>query len=329
MSFTRRFGFLILSLALLNGCASKQPKPIPPLPVLPSPSGASTPKNPLPPEDPTANLPPSSQVGEAGSGEGGKAERTVALVLGGAGVASFATVGILKRLKEEGVRIDFIVTTGWPTLFALGYGFLKSVHDLEWFAMRLQERDFYSVGFFQKGQDFADHDKLSKLIQGAFKQTDMNESKVPLIISAANTDLGEPEIFERGDWKAPLLMTMSVPGIFRPYTSDVEDSGWINSLTGIDVDEAHRRGADVVIAIEMYDDYFDLVRTGGGKKTESDALFRRLYLTHLRKDLAKQMKGATYQGKIRLGKSPIDYAQKRLAILAGYKEAARIAKYFR
>jgi hypothetical protein len=62
----------------------------------------------------------------------------ITLVLGGAGVASFATVGLLKRLKNEGIKIEMIVASGWPAVFALGNGFMKSVHDLEWFAMRLQ-----------------------------------------------------------------------------------------------------------------------------------------------------------------------------------------------
>ena len=140
----------------------------------------------------------------------------ITLVLGGAGVASFATVGLLKRFFEEGVVVDYIVTTGWPTLFALGYGFLKSVHDLEWFAMRLNEKDFFKVGIFERS-DPNSQDKLSALIENTFKQRDLSESSIPIIISAANTEFGEPVLYEKGDWKEPFFKTMSVPGLYRPY----------------------------------------------------------------------------------------------------------------
>src|SRR5687768_9980890 len=119
-------------------------------------------------------------------------ERRIGLVLGGAGVASFATVGILKRLQQEGINVDFIVSTGWPALFSLGYGFLKSVHDLEWFAMRLNEKDFYAAGLFEVTREYASHDKLSTLIENAFPQKDLSDSKLPVLISATNIEPGEP-----------------------------------------------------------------------------------------------------------------------------------------
>ena len=80
-------------------------------------------------------------------------------------LASFATVGLLKRFHQEGVKIDFIVATGWPALFALGEGFLKSVHDLEWFAMRLKANEFFGTGLFDFSKDFSAHDKLTSALR--------------------------------------------------------------------------------------------------------------------------------------------------------------------
>lgn len=255
-------------------------------------------------------------------------KKRIALVLGGAGVASFATVGILKRFQQEGINVDFIVSTGWPALFSLGYGFMKSVHDLEWFAMRLQEKDFYAAGFFDVSREYASHDKLSSLVSNAFQQKDLSDSKIPVIISATNTEPGDPEVYEKGDWKSPLLKTMSVPGIYRPYPQGT-DTKWVSSLQGIDVNEAVKREPDLVIAVSMYDDYFTMLRNNTGKKEGSEALFRQLYLTQIKTTISREFKLAQVTANIQIGKNPNDFTAKRGAILAGYREGTRLAKEIR
>lgn len=253
-------------------------------------------------------------------------KRKITLVLGGAGIASFATVGLLKRLYEEGIEVESIITTGWPTLFALANGFLKSVHDLEWFAMRLQEKDFYKASIFDPSKGYAAHERLSSLVESNFKQKEINESKVPLVISATNTEGDENDIYDRGEWRTPLLKTMSIPGIFRPYPQ-TDKREWIQSLQGMDVDEAKKRGGKIIVAVEMYTDYFDFLKSG--KKDSSDGVFRQLYLSSLKKSMGKELKEATLIGHIQLHTSPTNFEQKRLAIFLGYKEGARLAKAIR
>lgn len=244
----------------------------------------------------------------------------IALVLGGAGVASFATVGLLKKLNEEGIVVDFIVATGWPAVFALGYGFLRSVHDVEWFAMRLQEKDFEKAGFFESLKDVR-ADKVPELFQSSFKQKDLSEAKVPIIVSAANTDLGDPESYDRGDWREPLLRTLAIPGLYRPFPK-TPAGPWLQSLRGMDVEEAIRRNADTVVAVQMYADYFN----GASRDGAADKAFRDAYVNQLRQSLKKDAKLAQINGEIVLSKAPGDFAAKRSAILAGMKEGLRIAK---
>ena len=111
-------------------------------------------------------------------------KRKITLVLGGAGVASFATVGLLKRFYEEGIEVESIITTGWPTLFALANGFLKSVHDLEWFAMRLQEKDFYKASIFDPSKgDYVEFTIISP--NREFQITDQNLENITITITEA------------------------------------------------------------------------------------------------------------------------------------------------
>ncbi len=304
---SKPFVFPLLILAVVSACASKPVVPAPetrpqypPTVEVPTPTGTEPVQGPAPSERPR-----------------------VALALGGAGVASFATVGILKRLFEEGIVVDYIVTTGWPTLFALGYGFLKSVHDLEWFAMRLNEKDFFKTGIFDRSEPNS-QEKLSALIENTFKQRDLSESATPVFISAANTS-GDNILYEKGDWKEPFFKTMSVPGIFRPYPKDGGNE-WISSLQGINVDQAVQKGAPVVVAVQMYEDYFDSVRKGG---EANDRAFRQLYLNQMKKSLRDEIKRANIVVDVQLNKSPSDFTARRNAILAGYKEGAKIARALR
>jgi predicted acylesterase/phospholipase RssA len=300
----------------LAGCAAKRPHPHPqPLP------GDRT-EMPKPGADPTAKIEPPSPFTPAQPNVPPKKETpSLALVLGGAGIASFATVGLLKRFHEEGIKIDYIVTTGWPSLFVVANGFLRSVHDVEWFAMRLQDRDFKGLASFEK-DDEVDRGRISSLLQNTFQGKSLSQVSTPVIVSAKNTDLGKPETFESGEWEFPLMKTMSIPGLYREYptTDDL-------TAQAIDVEEALRRGAKVVVAVEMYDDYIGLVKKG--KKPLKDEPARKLYLTRLQSQLGSQMRTATVTGKIVLKEDPLAFGAKRRAIYLGYREGTRLARQLR
>lgn len=250
----------------------------------------------------------------------------ISLVLGGAGVASYATVGMLKKFNEEGIEIEFIVATGWPTVFALANGFLKSVHDLEWFATRLDKEGFEKMGAVDFRKEIDPSEALPKIILDSFSQTLLSQGRVPVVIAATNTDLGEPDVFGSGEWKEPLLRTISVPGIYRKFPAE-RGTGWIQGLQGLDVREAVRRGAGVVVAVSMYDDF---VQGLSKKPTKGDdELLRRVYAAQIRKSTQEAIKQSSISATIALQKDAADFSAKRTAILAGYREAARIVKKLR
>lgn len=257
-------------------------------------------------------------------GFGGRGKR-VALVLGGTGVASFATVGLLKKLFEEGIQVDLIVATGWPALFSLADGFSKSVHDLEWFATRLEERDFQRMGEADFRRDIDPSEILPSIVLKSFPQTLLNQSRIPVVIAATNTDMGEPDVYGSGDWKEPLLRTVSVPGIYRRFSPDAGTT-WIDGVQGLEVREALRRGATKVIAVSMYDDFTRWLPTTGKKEEE---LARRLYANQIKKSNQESVKLAHLYTSIVLKKDPTDFSAKRSAILAGYREGGRIIKNLR
>lgn len=319
MNASKPFRLVVLALSLLAISSCSMFRPHGPKTEPTSPTQTATQTSEAPATE--SIIPPKVEPPKPGS-----ERRKITLVLGGAGVSTFATVGLLKRFHEEGIEIDSIVTTGWPTLFALAGGFLKSIHDVEWFAMRLNEKDFRKISSLDPGRVSGDQEKLSNLIENTFKQTELNDSKFPIVISSANTEGDESDVYDRGDWRIPLLKTMSVPGIFRPYPQGVERS-WLQSLRGVDVTVAKYRGAQIIVAVEMYKDYFDFLYNE--QKDSSDGFFRQTYLTTLKNSISRELNEATVTGHIHLQTSPTNFSQKRKAILQGYREGARLAKAIR
>lgn len=318
LSLAKTICVVVLSWLLLPGCAIKRPSTD--FSVFEDNSGPnSSPvqngnENQLEfPTTPGAAATPAEGVGVKRPG--------ITLVLGGAGVASFATVGLLKRLKTEGIKIDMIVASGWPAVFALGYGFLKSVHDLEWFAMRLQEQDFSKACKIKEDEKKG---TLSKLIESFLKREDLRDSKIPVVIVAGNSEKEDLGIFDSGDWREALLLTLPLPGLYRPFPKLESSSRSSFDLIGLGVREAQKRTNSKVFAVQMYSDYiefFKASKSDGKKET-----IRSIYLASLRKSLKEEGAAADASYSIQIGGSPLDYSQKRSAILAGSSVAGKIIK---
>jgi NTE family protein len=240
-----------------------------------------------------------------------KAERKrpgITLVLGGAGVASFATVGLLKRLQKERVQIDGVIASGWPALFALGFGYLKSVHDLEWFSMRLKSEDFKKSG----RKPPKDNLEVSGLIESFFKNKNLEDSKIPLLIVAANSEEEKLGVYDSGSWKTAFLKTVSFPGLYRKIGNNpLMPSSYRLEVLG--VEEARKRQASMIIAVEMYSDALDFI--------PKDA-----FSGSVKKSLKEEFSKADLHYSVKLNRNPLDFSQKRSAILSGQKVAQEIIK---
>ncbi len=316
--FKRQLSSILFFCFVLAGCAGHKTHPNVtygpperPEPILSANPTGVTPGEPLTPLPP----PPSSEPQTP-------AERThIALVLGGHGVASFAAVGLMKRLLQEGIHIDYIVATGWPAVFALGYGYLTSIHDVEWFAMRLTAEDFEKIGKYERKSEPV----LSKLVESSIPLKELGETKVPVVIAATNSDVWQPSSFDRGEWKEALLETLSIPGLYRPFSEDARQR--FDGLQGLSIEEAIRRSGRRVVAVDMYGDYLHF--TKGQKLDGARRLARNRYINELTRVNQEQAKRADIYLAISLSRVPTDFSAKRSAMLAGAREATKIAKQLR
>lgn len=221
----------------------------------------------------------------------------IALVLGGAGVASFATVGLLKRLKSEGIKVDLIVASGWPSIFALGYGFLRSVHDLEWFAMRLQDVDFKKLG----------SGSVSKLVESFFKKGDLKDTRVPVVVITRDLESGKSVLFDSGNWIEALSKAFAIPGLYQPVSNKRLEP------IPLGVGEAQKRSSSPVFVVQMYSDYLAL------PEGKSD------FLADFQKSLKEEASQGDFNLEVKVGGGPLDFSKKRAAIVAGAQVGGQIA----
>jgi predicted acylesterase/phospholipase RssA len=307
--FWNRLNFLLIiafASSVFSGCASKKISPRAVTPGLES--GVPLPF-PLPSQGGTEPQKPPERF-------------SITLVLGGAGVASFGTVGLLKRFEEEGIQVQSIVTTGWTTPFVLAYGFQKSVHDVEWFATRLGQADFYPKRSFPFGKPARRLENVSSLFEQTFGGKELQNSRIPVTIVASNFDFRQSVIADRGDWHPALLTTLSFPGLNLPIPEEPDALRGVEGTEALSIDEAIRHGANFIVAVQMYDDFFHFMASS--RKTGDE--FRKAYRMHLKERLEDQLQRATVVGRIYVAYPPGDLSARRKAIRAGYEEGMRLSK---
>ena len=187
------------------------------------------------------------------------------LVLGGGGARGMAHVGVLKRLEELRIPVDYITGTSMGGIIAGLYASGMSANEIEkvviendWNAVfldktsrenrsnqRKKDNAYYpvksAVGFndfsftFPKG--IIEGQKISLLIRQLITPVahihDFDKFEIPLRIVATNIVNGNQVILKKGNLSDAIRASMSVPGVFSPVEIDGEllvDGGVTNNL---------------------------------------------------------------------------------------------------
>jgi len=207
----------------------------------------------------------------------------IGLALGGGGARGYAHLGVLRKLEELHIPVDYIAGTSMGSIvggfFATGMTsdeLTKVVSDADWddlFSDKTQRED---LPFRRKADDDLglygpklgigkDSNLLPKGVVSGQKITFMFESVVsqrvnvenfddlPIPYRAIATDIitGDMVVMDRGALSSAMRASMAVPGVFDPvHHKDklLVDGGLVRNLP---VDVARDMGADVVIAVDV------------------------------------------------------------------------------
>lgn len=223
-----------------------------------------------------------------------KDDPKVGLVLSGGGAKGLAHIGVLKKIEEAGVRIDYIGGTSMGAivggLYAAGYSAnqLDSIFNAVDFDRLIQdniprsaktfyeknETDRYAVtlpfeGFqirlpsgISKGQNV--YNLFSKLTDHVSDIEDFSKLPIPFLCVATNIENGKAVVLERGYLPRAISASGALPSLFSPVFIDdmlLVDGGVVNNYP---VDEIRKKGADVIIGVDVQDSLRDRTKLQSG-----------------------------------------------------------------
>ena len=181
----------------------------------------------------------------------------VGLALGSGGVKGLAHIGVIKALEKNNIPIDFIAGSSIGALIGAHYAIHRDSKEMEEITFSTNWRTGLNLfdptwkGGFIKG------DKMEILIESWFKKSGFINLKIPLTIISTNLITGREVDITNGDIVKAVRASMSVPAVFKPVEYErqlLSDGGLSNPLPD---DIARKMGADIVIAVNLDNDYFE------------------------------------------------------------------------
>ncbi|KAA5808078.1 patatin-like phospholipase family protein [Thermoanaerobacterium thermosaccharolyticum] len=175
----------------------------------------------------------------------------VGLILGGGAARGYAHLGVLKKLEEKNIPIDFIIGTSIGALIGAIYA---SGNDLEKIIKDVRDINFLKLikmldlNIPQRG--FIKGDKIEKFLSSYMKK-DFDELKIPLYAIATDIKQGREIIFSKGSVIKAVRASISIPVVFEPveFQNTKLVDGSIINFDAIDL--ALKLGADIIIISDV------------------------------------------------------------------------------
>lgn len=205
----------------------------------------------------------------------------VGLVLSGGGAKGIAHIGVLQKLEEAGVRIDYITGTSVGSLigalYSIGYtsdqlleiaesniwmdiftekpsrrfisNYERMFDDRTIAAFPIRDRSLNLPYGIISGQNL--YSFLSRYTWPVHEINNFYDFPIPFATVATNLETGEPKTFRSGYLPDAIRASISIPSLMRPHTIDgvtYIDGGMSNNLP---VDDIIDMGANYIIAVNV------------------------------------------------------------------------------
>lgn len=176
------------------------------------------------------------------------------LALSGGGARGLAHIGVLKVLEQEGIKPAYIAGTSMGGVIATAYAFGLNSAQMEEEALKLSKLSSILSFFVDPSLPWKGLIEGKKIKDYFYKwvgDATFAEARIPLALVAVDLKSGEEVVMQEGKVVDALRATISVPGIFTPYTCNgkiLVDGGVLNNLPA---DVVRQMGAEVVIAVDV------------------------------------------------------------------------------
>lgn len=225
---------------------------------------------------------PPAAAGEpcrAGAGD----RPTIGLVLGGGGARGSAHIGVIRKLEELRIPVDYVAGTSIGSLVGAMLATGMTADELDAMMLGLDWEDLFTDDTARADQPFRRKrddnlalfgpkvgvgkdasllpagaiagQKISflfeKMVRERTQTTDFDDLPIPYRAVAADIATGAQVVMAQGDLAVAMRASMSVPGVFDPVVYGehlLVDGGIVNNLP---VDVVRGMGADVIIAVDV------------------------------------------------------------------------------
>jgi NTE family protein len=160
-------------------------------------------------------------------------EKKVGLVLSGGSARGLAHIGVLKILKENDVKIDFIAGSSMGAFIGAAYCSGMTIEDIEKKALKFNQKELSNLSDWSFRAGLIKGEKIEKFIKEFIKVKDFSELKIPLIVNATDLSTGKEVIFSKGNLIQAIRASMNFPGYFAPLKIGNEylvDGGLVNPV---------------------------------------------------------------------------------------------------
>ncbi len=138
-----------------------------------------------------------------------------ALNLSGGSARAFAHIGVLKRLEENGLRPDVIITNSMGSIVGLAYAAGMSVADIEDMVKTLKLSEFFDIVFPIKG-GLIDLHRFEALMFALFGDMDLSETAIPVFVVTEDLKSKRQVILSEGNLVKVLKASFALPFYFQP-----------------------------------------------------------------------------------------------------------------
>lgn len=159
----------------------------------------------------------------------------VALHLSGGSARAFCHLGVLKRMEEQGLRPDLIVTNSMGSIIGLLYAAGIPVEVIEDIFRSLDYERLFTPRL-PSGGGMVDLRGLLALAGGLVGEVDISELPIPIVVVCADLRSMKRVILCRGDFLTVLQAAIAIPALFEPVELDgfLLVDGGINNLVPLE-----------------------------------------------------------------------------------------------
>ncbi|WP_163101394.1 patatin-like phospholipase family protein [Peribacillus alkalitolerans] len=176
-------------------------------------------------------------------------EPKIGLALGSGGARGFAHLGVLKVLKENNIRVDYIAGSSMGALVGAFYAAGTDMEQLYKISNNFRRK--YFLDFTVPKMGFISGKKVKEFIRIFTKNKRLEDLDIPLWIVTTDIKTGEKVIFSEGPIAEAVRASISIPGIFVPEKINnrlLVDGGVVDRVP---VSVVKEMGADIIIGVDV------------------------------------------------------------------------------